>query len=237
MGYVADYLRKKIHSILLKQMPSRITVPIKVLNDMAQVSGNKLFAINHSCVLDAPVSGWVIKEHFYYLIGKQRLQIIDRIFFHLNGVVIVDRKNREHKKKCSQKMLKLLNEGKSLLICPEGTWNLTPSKPMLPLNWGIIDLAKQTGTPIIPMIMEYYPDCCYVKWGEPLYFKKDADKAKGIQLLEEVMSTLRWDIWELFPIESRTEQMQVDFEEMVQKRVKAYPQFNLEYEISVVRKR
>lgn len=228
-------IRKAIHPLLLKAVKGRIYFPIKILNSMPDVAGNKLIAINHYCVLDAPVSSDVIKDHFYFLVGKQSLELIDRIFFFLNGVVYVDRKSKKNKKKSLQKMLKILQGGKSLLMCPEGTWNLTPSKPMLPLNWGIIDLAKQTGVPIIPLILEYHPDCCYAKYGEPIYINKEMDKQSGIEQLEETMATLKWDIWEMFPVQKRTDEMKTEFEEMVQKGVAEYPKFNFEYEMSVVR--
>lgn len=232
-----DKLRKLIHPLLLKAMPGRRDFPINILNDMPEVKGNKLFAINHSCIHDLPIANEVVIEHCYLLLGKQSLELIDRIFFFLNGVVYVDRKSKKNKQKSLQKMLKILRRGKSLLMCPEGTWNLTPSKPMLPLNWGIIDLAKQTGVPIIPLILEYHPDCCYAKYGEPIYITPEMDKQKGIEILEEEMATLKWDIWEMFPVQKRTEEMNPEFEEMVQKRVAAYPKFNFEYEMSVVRGR
>lgn len=228
-------IRKSIHPLLLKAMPGRRDFPIKILNDMPKVHGNKIFAINHSCVYDGPVSSEVIKDHFYFLVGKQSLELIDRIFFFLNGVVYVDRKSKKNKKKSSKRMLKILRQGKSLLICPEGTWNLTPSKPMLPLNWGIIDLAKQTGVPIITLILEYYQDCCYAKYGEAIYINEDTSKQKGIEELEEAMATLKWDIWEMFPVQKRTDEMKAEFDEMVRKRVAAYPKFNYEYEMSVIR--
>lgn len=228
-------IRKAIHPLMLKAVKGRIYTPIKIFNSMPKVEGNKLFAINHSCVSDGPVSSDVIKDHFYFLVGKQSLELIDRIFFLLNGVVYVDRKSKKNKKKSLQKMLKILRGGKSLLMCPEGTWNLTPSKPMLPLNWGIIDLAKQTGVPIIPLILEYHPDCCYAKYGEAIYINTDMSKQEGIELLEEAMATLKWDIWEIFPVQKRTDEMKVEFEEMVEKRVAEYPKFNFEYEMSVIR--
>ena len=134
-------------------------------------------------------------------------------------------------------MLKILQKGRSLLICPEGTWNLTSSKPILPLNWGIIELAKQTGVPIIPLIMEYHPDCCYAKYGEPINITSEMEKQAGIEQLEEEMATLKWDIWELFPVQHRSDEMKEEFEQMVRRRVEAYPKFDLEYEMSVVRER
>lgn len=56
-----------------------------------------------------------------------------------------------------------------------------------------------------------------------------------IEQLEETMATLKWDIWEMFPVQKRTDEMKTEFEEMVQKRVTEYPKFNFEYEMSVVR--
>lgn len=228
-------VRKWIHPLLLIGVEGRIDRPIELLNSMPEVRGNKIFAINHSCVLDAPVSSKIIGEHFYFLVGKQSLELIDRIFFFLNGVVYVDRKNKISKKKSSRKMYKLLQGGKSLAIYVEGTWNLTPSKPMIPLNWGIIDLAKQSGVPIIPLVLEYNSDCYYAKYGEPIYIDQETDKQSGIEQLEEAMSTLKWDIWEMFPVQRRSDEMKAEFEKMVHQRVAAYPKFNYEYEMSVVR--
>ena len=232
-----DRIRKLLHPILLKAMPGRRDFSIELLNSIPEVQGNKLFAINHSCVCDAPVSCESIKEHCYILVGKQSLELIDRIFFLLNGVIYVDRKNKENRKKSFDKMLKLLQSGKSIMIYPEGTWNMTPSKPMLPLNWGIIELSKQTGVPIIPLVLEYHTDCCYAKFGKPIYIEKDMEKKEGIEQLEETMATLKWDIWEMFPVEERKDDLEVEFAKMMEKRVAVYPKFNLEYEMSVVRKR
>lgn len=233
----ADIIRKKIHPLLLRAMPGRRDFPIEILNDMPEVQGNKLFAINHSCALDAPITSEVIEEHFYLLVGRQSLEILDRIFFFLNGVVYVDRKDKADKRKAFGKMLKILQEGKNLVIYPEGTWNLTPSKPMLPLNWGLIDLAKETGVPIIPLVLEYHTDCCYAKYGVPIYIKNGMNKQVGIEQLEEAMATLKWDIWEMFSVQKRTDEMKNKFEEMIQKRVSEYLKFNFEYEMSVVRGR
>lgn len=112
---------------------------------------------------------------------------------------------------------------------------MTPSKPMLPLNWGAIELAKKAGVPIIPLIAEYHPDCCYVKFGEPIYIDSEMDKKNGIQQVEDAMATLKWDIWEMFPIAERTEQMKEEFELMIQQRIAEAPKCNLEYELSVIR--
>lgn len=134
-------------------------------------------------------------------------------------------------------MIKILKAGNNLLVYPEGTWNMTPSKPMLPLNWGVIELAKRTGVPIVPLVAEYHPDCCYVKFGEAIHINKDMDKKTGIDQLEDVMATLKWDIWEQFGVGKRTDRMKEEFEQMMQYRITEYPKFDLEYEQSVIRER
>lgn len=232
-----DKCRKWIHPLLLTAMPGRRNFPIEIISPMPVVSGNKLFVMNHSSAHDAPIACEVIKEHFHILVAKQSLAILDRIFFWLNGVVYIDRKNKQSKKRGFNKMLKILERGNNLLMYPEGTWNITPSKPMLPLNWGVIDLAKFSGVPIVPIIAEYHPDCCYVKFGEAIYINGEMDKKNGIELLEEVMATLKWDIWERFPTRKRSNEMKEEFEQMIQQRIAAYPKCNLEYELSVVRGR
>ena len=48
---------------------------------------------------------------------------------------------------------------------------------------------------------------------------------------------LKRDIWEMVPVQKRTDAMKAEFEEMVRRRVDEYPKFDYEYEMSVVRGR
>ena len=114
---------------------------------------------------------------------------------------------------------------------------MTPSKPMIPMNWGVIEFAKSTGVPIIPLVAEYHPDCCYVKFGDAIYIDENADKKTEIERLEDIMATLKWDIWEMFPVQHRTEELEEEFNRMIQMRLDEYAKFDLEYEMSVVRER
>lgn len=230
-----DKLRKFIHSILLKALPKK-DFAVELINEVPQVNGNKIYVMNHSNKYDAPVACEAIKEHVFILVGRQALEFMDRIFFFLNGVVYVDRKDKESKKQGMKRMLKVLQRGNSLLLYPEGTWNMTPSKPMLPLNWGVIDLARDAEVPIIPLVAEYTPELCVVKFGGLIYIDHDVDKSEAIQHLEDVMATLKWEIWETLPIEKRSERLKGEFDLEMQKRVAEYPKLNLEYEMSCIRK-
>ncbi|MBQ9766424.1 MAG: 1-acyl-sn-glycerol-3-phosphate acyltransferase [Lachnospiraceae bacterium] len=176
----------------------------------------------------------MLERQSYVLLGKQPLEIIDRLAFILNGVVWVDRKNREDKKKAVIKMKKLLKAGANLIIFPEGTWNLTPSKPMLPLYWGVIDIAKDSCKPIIPIVLEYTDSKCYVAFGDIITIPKQADKGESIDKVSDSFATLKWTIWERFDDIGYDTLAEWDAE--VHKRVAEYPKLDYEYEKSIVRK-
>lgn len=161
--------------------------------------------------------------------------MIDRLAFFLNGVIYVDRKSKSDKEIAKRRMKELLLRGKNLIMFPEGTWNLTPSKPMLPLYWGIVEIAQETKCPIIPLVLEYEKMDCYIKWGEPIYITETDTKAKKIEQLSDKMTSLRWDIWEMFLPLTREELDGTEWEWEKHRRLTEYPKMDYEYESSVYR--
>lgn len=228
-------IKKIIHPLLLKIIPTQRTFELKLLNQCPRVVGAKIFAMNHSNCHDALIAGEAIREHFFVLVGKQRLEILDRIFFWMNGVIYVNRKNKKSKLKSVDKMDRLLKIGENILMYPEGTWNLTPSKPILPLYWGIIDLAKSAKVPIVPLIAEYTKRECWVKFGAPIYLDENMSKQDGIMILADEMATLKWDIWEIQGIYGESANLKKDFEMMIKNRFNEYPKLDWEYEKSIIR--
>lgn len=122
--------------LILKAMHIIQGYEIINLNDENRFSTNAIYAFNHSCFLDIPISLEVIKRHCYILMGVQNLRIIDKLFLYMNGVVWVDRHNAKIRNDAARQMTELLKKGKSIIYFPEGTWNLHPAKPMLPMYWG-----------------------------------------------------------------------------------------------------
>ena len=114
-------MRKLIHLLLLGLMKQQKRHVLHILNPHPQVIGNAIYAVNHSFRYDIPYAAEAIKRHSYVLIGKQRLNIFDRIAFFLNGVVYVDRKSTPNKKTAKNKMKRLVLHGKNLIMFPEGT--------------------------------------------------------------------------------------------------------------------
>jgi len=95
--------------------------------------------------------------------------LIDRIFFNLLGAIWVDRKNKKETAKVKDKILRYLKRGQSILWFPEGTWNLTENMLMLPMRWGIIEVAHKADGQIIPMAIRYdrKNKKCQVKFPPP----------------------------------------------------------------------
>lgn len=228
------YLHKVIYPILKPIFRLLRKHDFVYVNEVPKISGNAIFAVNHSNRYDIPYTCEILSRQCYVLLGKQPLEPIDRLAFILNGTVWVDRKSREDKKNSVAKMIKLLCNGANLVIFPEGTWNLTPSKPMLPLYWGIIDIAKASGRPIVPIILEYTEKNCYVAFGESMEISPADDKGEKISELNDRFATLKWSIWEQFSDTGCSTDKEWNAE--VQKRLAEYPKLDYEYETSVIRK-
>lgn len=158
-------MKKIVHAFLIWLIKSQRKYNIHILNKQPETGGNVIYAVNHFCKEDFPITCEVAGKHAYVLAGKQHLRLVDRVCFRLNGVIYVDRKDKQSKIKAGKRIRRYLLKGHNICIFPEGTWNLTPSKPILPLYWGLIDIAREINVPIIPLVLEYREHDCYAKWG------------------------------------------------------------------------
>ncbi len=154
---------------------------------------------NHTILLNS-----VILSNFYKLILS------------LNGVVYVDKSNKESKQRAKLELMRLLLLGKSITIFPESAWNCSPNKLHLPLYIGFIDMAKKTGSPIIPVVQEYIYDekkqdgierikSVHVRYGKPIYVMETDDSFQKMEEYSTVISTMRWELIEENGIVQREE--------------------------------
>lgn len=81
---------------------------LHILQEKQELTENVIYMVNHSCRWDMPVAASAIKDHFYWLIGKQPLNVSDRIGVILNGTIWVDRKNKLSRKQSYKKMKQFL---------------------------------------------------------------------------------------------------------------------------------
>ena len=203
---VTAKIRDAIHPLTLLLSRTRVKYTVR-WSKTAKPLPNKpmIFAVNHTNSCDGPVSARAISQAFHrrswLLAGKQRLWVSDRIWLFLNGTIWVDRQDKADMRATKAVMCAYLKNGQAITWFPEGTWNLTDNLLMLPMKWGIIDVAMTADAQIIPTIIDYDRSAkiAVVRFGAPIAPSKDTSRAEAIQDLRDTMATLRWEIWEKCP--------------------------------------
>ncbi|MBP3922247.1 MAG: 1-acyl-sn-glycerol-3-phosphate acyltransferase [Ruminiclostridium sp.] len=230
------WLRTKIYPVAM--LLSRTKVKYKIIikkNYTLKADTPVIFACNHSAFPDIPIALRAIKKHCYTLIGRQNLAFADKIFFFLSGAIWVDRKSKEDSTYAKERIIEYLKKGKSILWFPEATWNLTDNLLMLPMRWGIIDVAIQAEAQIIPIALDYNraQSIVTVNFGECLTSESFTSKQQGINQLRDEMSTMRWDY-----ISQRGEKREhINLSEqrnIIFQAVTDYPPLNWQYEESCI---
>ncbi len=228
-----DVIRPVLSLIASTKVPYKI-----VIEERCQLLSVRpvIYAVNHFCFADTPIIGRIVPKRSYILAGKQRLRGADLLYFILNGVIFADRKDKEDMAASKQAMITYLKKGRSVIMFPEGTWNLTENQLMLPMKWGIIDIAKEVGAQIVVVVLEYDRERkkCYVRFGEPMIFTSEGNKAEAVSRLRDAMATMRWEFWERKGVFSRAK-LDMDTERRTLfYSVAEYPPIDWKYESSCI---
>ena len=95
-------------------------------------------------------------------------------------------------------MIKDLKNGANIMWFPEGTWNISPNLLVLPMRYGIIEVALEANVPIVPVALEYDLDnkIYYINIGKNFYANKYSNKIDAITVLRDTLATLKWEIFE-----------------------------------------
>lgn len=228
--------RDMLYPLLMFLTKAKVRYKVQVVNTCSCLPDKPvIFAANHSAFPDTPIMLRVTGRRSYILGGLQKLPFLDLLFVVLNGMVWVDRKSREDMSAAKAALTEYLKKGQSILWFPEGTWNLTDNLLMLPMKWGIIDIAKQCDAQIIPTALDYDRTAmvCAVKFGAPMSDEDFADRAEAIRNLRDRMATLRWELMSRKEVVCRGENTEWMRQEMLQP-VREYPAFDFAYESSCV---
>lgn len=233
---IIDLVRKALHPLIITALPLVRNFNLTAFSVVPlQKNESVIYVSNHSNMHDFPVAAEILKKHFYVLADDEPRGKLTGLGFEANGVVWVNRFDRSSRKKAFEEMLQLLEAGKNILIYPEGTWNLSDNLPMLPLPWGVIQLAQKTGCAVVPITLEY-PDMknCFYSIGNEMYFGPDIDKQDAIIQLRDTMASMRWEYWASKGLHSRGEVSSQDRDSYVKHRIEEYPVFNYELEQTMI---
>lgn len=229
-------VRDKIFFILLHIISRQKKHKIILKNHNPNID-NVIYAVSHYSCHDFKYASEIIGKRSWVLVGKQRFDIVSLCGLLINGIVWVNRKSKRSKIKAVKHIESLLLQGENVVIFPEGTWNMSYSLPILPLYWGIIDIARDTNRPIVPLVLDYdYNNfTCTAAFGKPIFIRKSDDKRECINNLRDEMSTLKWNIWTEKPVLPRAEISIKEWNDELDYRLLEYPLLDIQYEKSIIR--
>lgn len=197
-----------------------------------------IFSITHIGKHDIEVCSQILKKHYYLLSGDfENLHgTSDGMFIELNGIIYLNKYDKDDKIKSKETSITMLKNGGNIMWFPEGIWNLSPNQPVLPLPFGIIEVALKADAVIVPVAVEQYGKEFYVNIGSifnvkkyvPQYTDEYALKSAAITDLRDVMATLKWQIWESRSLCKRTDLPKDFFESFVNERLKEWHGFTYE---------
>jgi 1-acyl-sn-glycerol-3-phosphate acyltransferase len=110
-----------------------------------------IFVANHISYLDSAIIPKVFR-HPVRPLGKVEMSKVPVFgFIYKNVIVTVDRSSSANRTKSVQVLKSILRKGISVLVFPEGTFNLT-HQPLKEFYDGAFRIAIETGTPIKPVL-------------------------------------------------------------------------------------
>lgn len=165
--------------------------------------GPVVFAHTHQSLLDGFV--WIpqLDQHVIILHHQDINKIL--LLCQLNtGLILVKKDDNENMANAKLDLMSLLLRGHSVAWFPEGTYNLSPNKFHLPLKYGLIDVARKTGAPIVPVAHEFTYDYTgekaiitkiQTKYGMPIYVSESDNLLNKLEEYSESISTLKFEIF------------------------------------------
>ena len=239
MGRMSHKWRLRLHPILFKIISSRnksAGLISHVIYDKRQKTTKPIiFAITHIGKFDIEVATETIKDHYYLLSGdyENMKGTVEEIFLGLNGVVYIREDDKADRALSKEKMINVLRNGGNMMYFPEGTRNLTEHLPVLPLPFGVVDVAARAGATIIPIGIQQYDSLFYLAVGENFdvdTYETDTTEGKiaAINDLRDRLATLKWDIWESIPTEIANSINADSFRKHINERLQEWPGMTLE---------
>ena len=228
--------RKLIYPLVMQLSKTRVRNKLVICNVSGiSTDSTVIYAVNHTNSSDIPLACRAAGKHCSVLIGKQPLFFSDKLFFWLNGAVWVDRKDKQDMHRAKEDMIRLLRKKQSVIWFPEGTWNQSDNLLMLPMKWGIIDVAQISGVRIVPIVLEYdkVTNQCLALIGKAMN-PDEYSLFDGINYLRDSMATLRWMAWEENGQRLRAA-LDVDKErQSFRQDIEDYPPLDWDYEQSII---
>ena len=156
-----------------------------------------IIASTHSFVDDIITNYAVTDRSAYTLIGTPDQVEHNPLLYAawLCGMVFVDKINPKSRKDAVEKMVRVLENGTSVIVYAEGAWNNTENLLVQPLFASPWLLAQRTGCKVVPVAMyqEYKMRDVWYRAGEPMNLTK-LEKKEALDKLRDAMATLTYEL-------------------------------------------
>lgn len=166
---------------------------------------NVIYASTHIGGDDVQRVFEAIRQHAHLLLGDPKDLYKDAagLMLFLNGCISVETNNKEDRRIAYHRAVELLNAGESLLIYPEGAWNIIENVPVMELYRGTASMALETNTDIVPLAIEQNGNDFFVNIGEPISPQGFSSDTELTRELRDALATLKWATWERIGMVSR----------------------------------
>ena len=165
-----------------------------------------VYACTHIGGVDIESAFEAIKNPCWLFLGDPRevYKNIDGFMLGLNGVICLDSKDKDDRRIAKETAIGLLQNGGSLMIFPEGAWNISVNQPVMGLFSGAADIAIQSKAQIVPVALECYGKHMYVAIGRNIDVANIwQDKNELTSYLRDALATLKWRIFEALDTQCR----------------------------------
>ena len=152
-----------------------------------------IFAATHSFSNDVQATIVSLDRNAYLLTNTTQQILYNRLIYALwlNGFIYIDVFDSKSRKESIMKMERILNSGTSVLIFPEGSWNITENKLVTHLFPGVHTLAVATGCEVVPIASygAFGSTEAHVKVGEPIKLHA-MEREPALELLRDQLATM-----------------------------------------------
>lgn len=205
--------RKRIHKMMLAAIKANRVLQhqkLTILHDR-RINTDKpiIYACTHIGRYDIEMALESIQDTCFLFFGNpgKLYRSFDGIVAYLLGFIGCDTTEKEDRHIAKELAIRTLKQGGNILIWPEGAWNITENEVVMKLYTGTVEMAIRSGADIVPIAIEQYGKSFYVNIGKNISLDKSTDlneKRKLSDDLRDILCTLKWEIWEQFPITQRS---------------------------------
>ena len=197
-------IHRPLTAIFSLSLPRKVRL---LRNEFVPNDKPTIFVATHIFYDDIAAVLCCLRSAAYLLIGVESDDNLpplkERVVARLNGVIGVERNNKQSRTEAFYEMVEVLNRRGDILVFPEAAWNFLPNAVVAKINWGAIRVAQHTGANIVPVAVNIIGNDYGVIIGSRFEYYNHTNPKDAIDALRDKMATLAWELISLNPLARR----------------------------------